>query len=76
MELFAYDAGIEKNNEKKAHLFAMMGTERDEEGGVVTRHQGIRGDADAPADWKFDTSKPVARNIIAPVMASEMTKMK
>lgn len=67
MELFAYDAGTEKNNELKSHLIAMMGTERDPENGVVTRHEGIRGDADAPADWKFDASKPVARITISPL---------
>lgn len=45
MELMACDAGIEKNNEKKPYLIAMMGTERDPENGVVSQHQGIRGDA-------------------------------
>jgi hypothetical protein len=73
---FAYDAGTENNNEKKSHLIAMMGTERDPENGTVTRHKGIRGDADAPADWKFDVSKPVAKITIAPVMESEQTRMK
>jgi hypothetical protein len=70
-DLMAYDAGTEKNNEKKSHLIAMMGTERDPENGVVSKHQGIRGDADAPADWKFETDKPVARITIAPI--SDMT---
>jgi hypothetical protein len=69
MDLVAYDAGTEKNNETKAHLIAMMGTARDPENGVITRHQGIRGDADAPADWKFDTSKPVGRLTITPIAA-------
>jgi hypothetical protein len=68
MDLMAYDAGTEKNNEKKAYLIAMMGTERDPEEGVVSQHKGIRGDADAPADWKFDPSKPVARLTITPIM--------
>jgi hypothetical protein len=67
MDLMAYDAGTEKNNEKKSHLIAMMGTARDPEEGVITHHQGIRGDADAPASWKFDTDKPVARLTIAPL---------
>jgi hypothetical protein len=66
-------AGTEKNNEKKSHLIAMMGTERDPENGVVATHQGIRGDADAPADWKFDTAKPVARITLAPVRSGETT---
>jgi hypothetical protein len=73
LELMAYDAGTEKNNEKKSHLIAMMGAERDPENGVVAKHKGIRGDADAPADWKFDPDKPVARITIAPIAASDMT---
>jgi hypothetical protein len=68
MDLMAYDAGTEKNNEKKAYLIAMMGTERDPEEGVVSQHKGIRGDTDAPADWKFDPSKPVGRLTITPIM--------
>jgi hypothetical protein len=73
MDLFAFDAGTENNNEKKSHLIAMMGTERDPENGTVTKHSGIRGDSDAPADWKFDTSKPVARLTIAPLRGDETT---
>jgi hypothetical protein len=73
MDLMAYDAGTEKNNERKSHLIAMMGTERDPEDGVIKRHDGIRGDADAPASWKFDPGKPVARLTIAPLGAAEMT---
>jgi hypothetical protein len=76
LDLMAYDAGTEKNNEKKSHLIAMMGTDRDPENGVVALHQGIRGDADAPASWKFDASKPVARITISPIMASEATSLK
>jgi hypothetical protein len=66
MELMAYDAGTENNNEKTPFLIAMMGTDRDPEGGVVAMHTGIRGDADAPADWKFDPAQPVARMTIEP----------
>jgi hypothetical protein len=66
-ELVAYDAGTEKNNEEKSHLIAMMGTARDPEGGTVTKHKGIRGDADAPESWKFDTTQPVARLTITPL---------
>jgi hypothetical protein len=73
MDLMAYDAGTEKNNERKPYLIAMMGTDRDPENGVVQMHKGIRGDADAPADWKFDASKPVARITIAPVTGMEAT---
>ena len=65
MDLMAWEAGTERNNEKKAFLVAMMGTDRDPEGGVVQKHAGIKGDADAPADWKFDPTKPVARVTIA-----------
>lgn len=67
MELLAYDAGTERNNEKRAFLVAMDGPNRDPENGVIKRHTGIRGNADAPAAWKFDTSRPVARVTITPV---------
>lgn len=60
-------SAMEAGTEKKAYLVAMMGTERDPEGGVVQKHSGIRGDADAPAEWKFDPAKPVARITITPV---------
>lgn len=64
----AYDAGSEKNNEKRGYLGALGGGNvRDPENGVVTRHTGIRGDADAPAAWKFDPAAPVARITLAPV---------
>lgn len=66
IELTAMDAGTEKNNEKGDYLVAMMGTGRDPENGVVQRHRGIRGDADAPGAWKFDPSRPVARITFAP----------
>jgi hypothetical protein len=73
MDLMAYDAGTENNNEKKDYLIAMMGTGRDPENGVVAKHKGIRGDADAPADWKFDPEKPVARLTLTPIRASSTT---
>jgi hypothetical protein len=66
MDLYAYDAGTEKNNERADYLIAMRGTARDPENGVVRRHTGIRGDADAPGTWKFDPARPVARITIAP----------
>ena len=69
VELLAYDAGTENNNEKKGSLIAMMGTDRDPENGVIAKHTGIRGDADAPASWKFDTSKPVGRITFTPISA-------
>ncbi|MBF9196467.1 spondin domain-containing protein [Microvirga terrestris] len=73
IEAMAYDAGTEKNNERKSALIAMMGTDRDPENGKVQMHTGIRGDADAPADWKFDPSKPVARITVTPVTGMEAT---
>jgi hypothetical protein len=67
IEAYAWDAGTENNNERGSDLIAMMGTGRDPENGVVQRHRGIRGDADAPGTWKFDPSRPVVRITIVPV---------
>ncbi len=67
INVMAHDAGSEKNNERRAYLVALMGIARDPDGGVVTRHTGIRGNADAPAAWKFDPNKPVARITITPL---------
>lgn len=67
MNVMAWDAGSEKNNERRPYLVALMGTKPDPEGGVVKRHTGIRGGADAPAAWKFDPGKPVARVTITPM---------
>lgn len=70
IEVLGYDAGSEKNNEKKGFLGALGGgNDRDPEGGVVTVHTGIRGDADAPKDWNWDVAKPVARVTITPIAA-------
>ena len=67
MDAMAMDAGSEKNNERKPYLVALMGTQPDPERGTVKRHAGIRGGADAPAAWKFDASRPVARVTITPL---------
>lgn len=68
VEVLGYDAGSENNNEKKGFLGALGGgNDRDPENGVITQHAGIRGDADAPKDWNWDTSKPVARVTFTPV---------
>jgi pentapeptide MXKDX repeat protein len=68
VEVLGYDAGSENNNEKKGFLGALGGgNDRDPENGVITQHAGIRGDADAPRDWNWDTSKPVARVTFTPV---------
>ena len=68
IDVMAYDAGSEKNNEKRGFLGALGdGNMRDPEDGVVTAHTGIRGDADAPAEWKFDPAAPVARITLTPL---------
>jgi hypothetical protein len=65
-----YDAGSEKNSEKKGYLGALGGGNmRDPENGVVTYHAGIRGDADAPKSWNWDVEKPVAEVTITPLQA-------
>ena len=65
-----YDAGSEKNSEKKGYLGALGGgNARDPENGVIAYHAGIRGDADAPKSWNWDVGKPVAEVIITPLKA-------
>ena len=54
INLYGYDAGSEKNNEANGFLGALgLGNARDLEGGVITSHLGIRGDANAPAAWNW-----------------------
>lgn len=54
IHLFGYDAGSEKNNEANGFLGALgLGNARDLEGGVISSHLGIRGDANAPAAWNW-----------------------
>jgi len=61
LDVRGYDAGSEKNNEKKGYLGALgFGNDRDPENGVITYHTGIRGDADAPKSWNWDVKGPVA----------------
>jgi hypothetical protein len=61
LDVRGYDAGSEKNNEKKGFLGALGGgNDRDPENGVITYHTGIRGDADAPKAWAWDVNGPVA----------------
>jgi hypothetical protein len=67
IDVMAHDAGSEKNNERRPYLVALMGIQRDPDAGVVTRHKGIRAHADAPAAWKFDPARPVARVTITPL---------
>lgn len=59
MTLMGWDAGSEKNDERRTNLIALMGPNRNPENGVIHRHTGIRGDRDAPRSWKFGS--PVAR---------------
>jgi hypothetical protein len=68
VEVRGYDAGSEINSEKKGFLGALgEGNARDPENGVVAWHAGIRGDADAPASWNWDTNGPVARVTLTPL---------
>jgi hypothetical protein len=68
LDVRGYDAGSEKNSEKKGFLGALGGgNDRDPENGVVTYHTGIRGDADAPKEWNWNVDGPVARVTITPV---------
>jgi len=61
LDVRGYDAGSEKNSEKKGFLGALGGgNDRDPENGVITYHTGIRGDADAPKDWNWNVNGPVA----------------
>jgi hypothetical protein len=65
-DLYAYDAGTEQNTEKKEDLPALGGLGRPEEKLPIRRHTGIRGDADAPADWGWEVAKPAARMTVTP----------
>jgi hypothetical protein len=65
-DLYAYDAGTQQNTKKKEDLRALGGLGHPEEKAPIHRHPGIRGDADAPADWGWDVAKPVARMTVTP----------
>ena len=65
VEAYALDAGTEVNTESKADAVGGLGHMA--EHGVVHRHTGLRGDADIPASFKFDPSKPIGRITISPV---------
>jgi hypothetical protein len=68
IEVRGYDAGSEKNSEKKGFLGALGGgNDRDPENGVITYHTGIRGDADAPKAWNWDINGPVAKVTFTPL---------
>ncbi len=65
IEVYALDAGTEKNTESRADTLGGLG--HMPENGVVHRHPGIRGDVDIPASFGFDPAKPVGRITISPV---------
>jgi hypothetical protein len=68
IDVRAYDAGSENNNEKKGLLGSLgAGNDRDPENGVIAYHTGIRGDADSPKDWNWNVNAPVAHVTFAPV---------
>ncbi len=68
IDVRGYDAGSETNNEKKGLLGSLgAGNDRDPEDGVIAYHTGIRGDADAPKEWNWDVSAPVARVTFTPL---------
>lgn len=67
VNLYGYDAGSEKNSEANGFLGALgLGNARDLEGGVITNHLGIRGEANAPAAWNW-LSGPAASLTISAV---------
>ncbi len=70
MDIYALDAGTERNNELAPYLIIQGGLERDPEVEPVRRHPGIQGNADLPPKWKFDPSKPVARITFTPVSSA------
>jgi hypothetical protein len=73
IEVRGYDAGSEINSERKGFLGALgEGNMRDPENGAITWHAGIRGDADAPKDWNWDVTGPVARVTLTPMTDSMM----
>jgi hypothetical protein len=66
LEVYPLDAGTKKNSETMAETAALGGLGRTPENGVIARHTGIRGDADIPASFKFDPSRPIGRVTISP----------
>jgi hypothetical protein len=66
IEVYPLDAGTKKNSETKAETAALGGLGRTPENGVIGPHPGIRGDADIPAAFKFDPTKPIGRITITP----------
>ena len=71
VEVYALDAGTEVDTESKADAVGGLGHVAEK--GVVHRHTGIRGDADIPASFKFDPSKPIGRITISPIASGSTT---
>ena len=69
VEVYALDAGTEKDTESKADTMGGLG--HIPENGVVARHAGLRGDADIPAGFKFDPGKPIGQITISPVASGD-----
>ena len=66
MDIMAYDAGTEENNELATHVPGppFGGSEQAAEGGVIAAHLGIGGNADVGSE--FGWMEPVARLGVAP----------
>lgn len=70
LEVGAYDAGTEVNNELASHIPGPVGGNpfvRDPEGGVVTPHPGIVGQPGGIDPGTYDWDDPVARITIEPL---------
>jgi hypothetical protein len=70
LEVGAYDAGTEVNNELASHIPGPVGGNafvRDPEGGVVTSHPGIVGQPGGIDPGTYDWDDPVARITIEPL---------
>ena len=66
MDIMAYDAGTEENNELATHVPGppFGGNEQAAEGGVIMAHPGIMGSADVGTE--FGWTEPVARLTVEP----------
>ena len=66
MDIMAYDAGTEENNELATHVPGppFGGNEQAAEGGVIMAHPGIMGSADV--GMEFGWTEPVARLTVEP----------
>ena len=66
MDIMAYDAGTEENNELATHVPGppFGGSEQAAEGGVIMAHPGIMGSADV--GMEFGWTEPVARLTVEP----------